>query len=75
MEKQRVRKHFLMHVGCLETCLQTFSVKSVIQKGDKSMHSSAPFELREDWHSRLCKLLLVSAVSDDSGNGLPAIPV
>ena len=30
--------------------------------------------LCEDWHSRLCKLLLMSAVSVDSGDGLPAVP-
>ena len=30
--------------------------------------------LCEDWRSRLCKLLLMSAVSVDSGDGLPAVP-
>ena len=30
--------------------------------------------LCEDWRSRLCKLLLMSAVSLDSGDGLPAVP-
>ena len=30
--------------------------------------------LCEDWRSRLCKLLLMSAVSIDSGDGLPAVP-
>ena len=30
--------------------------------------------LCEDWRSRLCKLLLMSAVSVDSGDGLLAVP-
>ena len=30
--------------------------------------------LCEDWRSRLCKLLLMSAVSVDSGDGLHAVP-
>ena len=31
--------------------------------------------LCEDLHHRLCKLLLMSALSVDSGDGFPAVPV
>ena len=62
----------------LRTCSrQKVAAKHFRSSEGRPKNSAALFidiGLCEDWRSRLCKLLLMSAVSVDSGDGLPAVP-
>ena len=56
---------------------QKVAAKQIRRSEGRPKYSAALFGdvgLCEDWRSRLCKLLLMSAVSVDSGDGLPAVP-
>ena len=64
--------------GLIYVHAQVSKSAQVIRRSEgRPKYSAARFGdvgLCEDWRSRLCELLLMSAVSVDSGDGLPAVP-